>query len=119
MYEQATKVLRVLFDAMILRLDVLAVKEAEHSLLQLTGPLPRDDLDQGRLLLLGLSDDVLEGAIDVPTAVVDVVQIQLQLHGNTVAPIPYARLAVPPQTASRSAGESLAVNSSATLTTCW
>ena len=44
MNEDATKVVGILLDPVVERLDVLAVEEAEYPLLQLARALARDDL---------------------------------------------------------------------------
>src|SRR5262245_22012401 len=78
--EQAAEVLRVLLHPVVQRSDVLALEEAKHALFQLTGTLAGDDLDQRRLLRLGLIEDPLEGPLDLGALVVDVMQVQRQLH---------------------------------------
>jgi hypothetical protein len=67
-------------------LDVLAVQEAQHPLLELTRALPRDDLNQGRLLLDRLVDDRSERSLDLIAPVVDVVQVELELHNTILQP---------------------------------
>jgi len=56
------------------------VEEPQHPLLQGSGPLAGDDLHQRSLLLHRFVDDVAESAVDVGAAVVDVVQVQGELH---------------------------------------
>jgi hypothetical protein len=53
--EDATEVVGVLFDPVIERLDVLAIQEAQHPLLELSGALSRDDLDQGAFFSMASS----------------------------------------------------------------
>src|SRR5260370_856443 len=50
MHEQPAEVLRILLDPVVLGLDVLALQEPQHVLLELSRPFSRDDLDQRRLL---------------------------------------------------------------------
>src|SRR6266566_4411728 len=78
--EQPTEVLRVLLHPVVEGLDVLAVEIAQYVLLELSGPLAGDDLDEGGLLGHRLVDDLPQGPVDVRAAVVDVVQVELQLH---------------------------------------
>ena len=80
--EDPPKVVRVLLDAMVLGLDLRLVQESQDPLLELTGPLARDDLDQGRLGPRSLRDDVLQRFVDVAPAVVDVVEIELEFQGR-------------------------------------
>jgi len=67
------------------RLDVLAVQEAQHALLQLAGALARDDFDQRCLLRDRLVDDSLQRSVDLTAAVVDVVQVELRFQAASVA----------------------------------
>src|SRR5699024_7714477 len=76
MHEHSAGVLGILLDPVVAGLDVLAVQEPQHPLLELTAALAGDDLDGPGAGALGLVDDLLEGAVDVPGAVVDVVQVQ-------------------------------------------
>src|ERR1700722_5218673 len=66
MHEDATEVLRVLLDPHVLSSWRVLLEEAKHVLLELARPLARDDLDQRRLLRLGLVEDA--------------VQVERQLH---------------------------------------
>src|SRR6266581_789620 len=78
--EQAAEILGVLLHAMVERLDLLLLQEPEHPLLELPRALAWDDLDQRRLLPHGLVDDVPQRAVDVLAPVVDVMQVELELH---------------------------------------
>src|SRR3984957_11279482 len=80
MHEDATEVLRVLLDPHVLSSWRVLLEEAKHVLLELARPLARDDLDQRRLLRLGLIEDAVQCLLDVRAPVVDVVQIERQLH---------------------------------------
>src|SRR5262249_38214230 len=81
MDEEPPEVLGVLLDAMVERLDLLLLQEPEHPLLELPRALARDDLHERGLLRHRLVDDRLQGPVDVLPTVVDVVQVELQLHG--------------------------------------
>jgi hypothetical protein len=48
----------------------------------LTGALPGDDLNKRRLLLDRLVDDGPERSLDLIAPVVDVVQVELELHDS-------------------------------------
>src|SRR5699024_11043227 len=66
MHEHSAGVLGILLDPVVAGLDVLAVQEPQHPLLELTAALAGDDLDGPGAGALGLVDDLLEGAVDVP-----------------------------------------------------
>ena len=91
MHEQAAEVLRVLLDPVVFRFDLLLLKKPQHVLLELAGALAWDDLDERGLLRHRLVDDRLQRPVDVLPAVVDVVQVKLQLHGHRPAPPPARR----------------------------
>src|SRR5262249_38123493 len=95
MDEEPPEVPGVLLDAVVERLDLLLLQESEHPLLELPRALARDDLNERGLLRHGLVDDRLQGPVDVLPAVVDVVQVELQLHGAVSAP------GLPPRYAAR------------------
>ena len=59
MHEDPAEVLRVLLDADVLSGRRVLLEEAEHVLLELARPLAGDDLDQRRLLRLGLIEDAV------------------------------------------------------------
>lgn len=80
MHEQPPEVLRVLLDAVVERLDLLLLQEPDDLLLELAGALAGDDLHHRRLLRDRLVDYRSQGAVDVGAAVVDVVQVELELH---------------------------------------
>src|SRR5690242_8435576 len=82
MNEKAAEVLRILLDSVVFRFDLFLLKEAQHVLLELSGSLAGDDLDQGRLLGFRLVDDGPQRPVDVLAPVVDVVQVKLELHGH-------------------------------------
>src|SRR5215475_12339643 len=86
MHEQAAEVLRVLLHPVVFRFDLLLLKKPQHVLLELSGALARDDLHQRGLLRLRLVDDRAQGPVDVLPAVVDVVQVKLQLHDHRPGP---------------------------------
>src|ERR1700733_82454 len=89
MHEQPAEVLGVLLDPVVLGLDVLALEEPQHVLLELPRPFARDDLDQRRLLGRRLVENRLQRAVDVLPAVVNVVQVKLELHGSALKPVPW------------------------------
>src|SRR5215467_3781444 len=95
MDEEPPEVPGVFLDAMVERLDLLLLQEPEHPLLELPRALARDDLNQRSLLRHRLVDDRLQGPVDVLPAVVDVVQVEFQLHGAVSAP------GLPPRYAAR------------------
>src|SRR5271168_4339631 len=84
MHEQPAEVLRVLLDPVVLGLDVLALQKPQHVLLELTRPFAWDDFDQRRLLFRRLVENRLQRAVDVLAAVVDVVQVKLELHSSVL-----------------------------------
>src|SRR5262245_49135347 len=81
MDEEPPEVLGVFLYAMVERLDLLLLQEPEHPLLELPRALAWDDLNERGFLRHRLVDDRLQGPVDVLPGVVDVVQVELQLHG--------------------------------------
>jgi hypothetical protein len=73
-------ILGVLVDAVIEGLYLLLLKKTKNLLLELAGALAWDDLHLRGLLLDGLLDDPVQRPVDLAALVVDVVEIQLQLH---------------------------------------
>ena len=84
--EKPAVVLGVFFDPVVESLYFFLLQEPEHVLLKLAGTLARDDLDHRRLLRHGLVDDRPQRPVDVLPAVVDVVQIKLELHDQETVP---------------------------------
>src|SRR3984957_9115857 len=80
MDEDAAEVLRVLLDPDVLSRRRVLLKEPKHVLLELTRPFAGDDLDHRRLLRLGLVEDTVQRLLDLRAPVVDVVQVERQLH---------------------------------------
>ena len=80
MHEDPAEVLRVLLDPYVLGGRRVLLKEPQHVLLELARPLARDDLDQRRLLRLGVLEDLVQRLLDLRAPVVDVVQVERQLH---------------------------------------
>src|SRR5436305_12865391 len=78
--EQAAPVLRVLLDPVVQRLDLLLVQEAQHPFLERARTLARNDLHQRHLLGDRLVDDAAQRPVDVVSTIVDVVQVELELH---------------------------------------
>ena len=82
MDEDPAEVVGVLLDAVIERLDLFLVEEAQDALLQLTASLAGDDLDEPHSLRNRLVDDGSKGTVDIVASVVDLVQIELEPHDN-------------------------------------
>src|SRR5215469_6541559 len=80
MDENPAEVLGVLLDPVVERLDFFLLEEPEHVLLERARAFPRDDLDEWRLGAHCLVDDAAQGTVDVLATVVDVVQVELELH---------------------------------------
>ena len=80
MHEDAAEVLRVLLDPDVLGRRRVLLEEPKHVLLELARPLARDDLDQRRLLRLGLIEDAVQRLLNLRAPVEDVVQVEGQLH---------------------------------------
>src|SRR3954447_1608621 len=78
-HEHPAEVVRILLDPVVEGLHILAVQEAQDSLLELARALPGDDLDERCLLRDGLGHDRGERVFDLVPAVVDVVQVELEL----------------------------------------
>src|SRR5215472_4004826 len=95
MDEEPAEVLGILLDPVIERLDVLLLQEPEYVLLELARPLARDNLDERRFLPHGLVHDVAERLVDVVSAVIDIVQVELELH------LAVSRPPLPPRYAAR------------------
>lgn len=80
MDEDPAEVVRVLFDAVVEDLDLLLVEKTQYVLLELTTPLTRNNLNEPNSLVDRLVNDLSKGAVDIVPAVVDLVQIEFQLH---------------------------------------
>src|SRR5690625_4822667 len=80
MDEQPAGVLTVLLHPVVPGLDVLAVQEPQHPLLELTTALTRYDLHRLGAGAFCLVDDLQQGAVDIPALVEDVVQVELEPH---------------------------------------
>jgi len=78
--EHPPRVVRILLHSVVNDLDVLTVKKAKYPLSQLSRALSGDDLDERCLLGNGLVHDRAKRAIEFVTAVIDVVQVKLELH---------------------------------------
>ena len=79
-HEDATEVVRVLLYPVVEGLDLLLLKETQDVFLQGTRTLPGDDLHQGSLLGNGLVDDGAKCPVYLRALVVDVVQVEFELH---------------------------------------
>jgi hypothetical protein len=78
--EDAAEVLGVLLDPVVPGRRPVLLQEADHVLLELAASLARDDLDHRSLLGDRLVKDPLQRLVDLIAVVVDVMQVQLQLH---------------------------------------
>lgn len=81
-YKQATRVLAVLFHAVIPGLNVFAVQKPQYALLQCTAAFSMDDFDFLCTGFFGLIDNLVQRTVQVFVLVVDIVQIQLQAHDD-------------------------------------
>lgn len=81
MHENPAEVLAVLLHSMILSLDLLPVQEAQYVLLEGAGSLSGYYLDQRTFLGNGFVDDREQRPIDVAASVVDLVEVEGELHG--------------------------------------
>src|SRR6516165_11441784 len=86
MHEQPAVVLGVLLDPVVQGLDLFLIEKPEHPFLQLARALARDDFDHRRLLRHRLVNDGVQRPVNVITPVVDVVQVQLELHRSVSRP---------------------------------
>jgi hypothetical protein len=80
------KFVRVLLHPVVERLDLLAVEEAQHTFLQRAGAFARMISTSGAFLPTGLVDDRLQGVVDLRASVVDLMQVELQLHTRHSSP---------------------------------
>jgi len=67
--EHATEVIRVFLDTVVERLDVFAVQETQHALLQLSRALPGNDLHEPSLISDRFVDDRAKRGLDLITTV--------------------------------------------------
>lgn len=77
-YKQPPEILAVLINAMILGLDVLLLQKSDHLLLQLPAALARNDLDDGNTFLNRLINNVVQGLVNFPALVVDIVEVEYE-----------------------------------------
>lgn len=78
--------MRILLHSVVNDPDVLTVEKAKYPLSQLSRALSGDDLDARCLLGNGLVHDRAKRAVDFVTAVIDIVQVKLELHQAIVVP---------------------------------
>ena len=78
--EYPPEVFGVLVDAGVEGLDLFLLEEPQHMLLERARTLARNDFYEGSLRGDRLSDHLIEGTVDVVPFVVDVVEIEDQLH---------------------------------------
>src|ERR1019366_5407815 len=84
MDEHPSEVVGVLLDTVVEGLDLLLVEKALHALFQLAAPFPGNDLDESDLLLHRFVDDRPECPVDVATPIVNIVQVECELHDGEV-----------------------------------
>src|SRR6516164_1390136 len=80
MHEKPTVILGVFLDPVIQSLNLFLIEEPENPLLELARPLTGNDLDHRRLLRHRLVDDGTQRPVDVLAPIIDIVQVQLELH---------------------------------------
>ncbi len=78
--EYPPEIARVLLHAVVLGFDLFLVQETKDPFLQLTRSLPRDDLHYRRFRPHRLFNDFKQSAVDVLSAVVDVVEVEFEFH---------------------------------------
>jgi len=84
--EDSTEVVGVFLDPVVEHFDLLLVEESQDVLLQRARPLAGDDLHERSLLRDGFVDHRAQCSVDVLASVVDIVEIQLELHRSIVRP---------------------------------
>lgn len=77
-HENPAKILGILFHPVVLPLNLRLLEEPQYLLLERPGTLAGDDFDQGNALFDGFPDDAMQGGIDVPAVVEDVVEIEFE-----------------------------------------
>jgi hypothetical protein len=80
MHEKPPVILGVFLDPVIQGLDLFLIEEPENPLLELARPFTGNDLDHRRFLRHCFIDDVPQRSVDVLTPVINIVQVQLELH---------------------------------------
>lgn len=78
--EDPAEVVGVLLDSVVEGLDLRLCEEAQDPLLQLPAALASDDLDRDCLGPDGLVEDPPQRLVDLVAPIVDVMQVELQLH---------------------------------------
>lgn len=86
MHKQPPEILAVLFHAMVERLDVGALQEPQHRLLQLAASLARDDLNHRNPVPDGILHRAVQRRLDVPAPVENIMKIHLDLGQTTPSP---------------------------------
>jgi hypothetical protein len=81
-HEDPSEIVRVLLDPVIEHSNLLLVEETQYALLELTASLAGDDLHEPYLLLDRFIDDPSKSTVDIVASVIDLMEIQLQLHDN-------------------------------------
>jgi hypothetical protein len=73
---EAAEVFGVFFEAVVLGFDVFLLEEFENAFLEDAGTFARDDFDKGDFFVDGFAHDVVEGGINLPAFVEDVVEVE-------------------------------------------
>jgi uncharacterized protein len=90
--EEAAEIVGILLHPVVQGFDLLLVEEAQHVLLQRARPLARDDFHHAGPLRHRLVHDLAQRAVDVPAAVEDLVEVELELHAlDSPKPVGWAR----------------------------
>src|SRR5690606_31791192 len=74
--EEATKVVRILLDPVVERLDIFSVEESQYFLLELARSLSGNDFDHRSFPVDRLLYDLFESPVDILSPVIDIVQIE-------------------------------------------
>ena len=95
MHEHAAEILGVLVNAVIERLYVLLIQESKNALLERARAFPRDNFDSCDLLGDCLIDRLPKRAVNIAASVENIVEIQLDPHGETIGRPAYLSLSRP------------------------
>jgi hypothetical protein len=92
--EHPSEVVRVLLDSIVEVLDVFPVEESKYAFLELSASFARNDLNEPNLFLDSFVDNASKSTIDIPASIVNLVQVQLELHDIRFTPPGTARPSV-------------------------
>jgi hypothetical protein len=87
-HEHPPEVARIFLDPVVEGLDVLLVQEAQHPLLELPTAFARNDLHNAGFLRHCFLDDRSQGRVDLAAPVVDLVEVEFELHRRLRGAIP-------------------------------